>query len=82
MISPRKSAGTSTWPTSRKKSAKTWKTYLKRLSRVKTERALLDKLVELNPLEVPKGVVKRHSQEMCGAEPAADGREGAGPAGY
>jgi len=49
----------------RKKVGEDLETYLKRASRVKAERELLDKLVEKNPLEVPKGLVKRHAEEMA-----------------
>jgi len=49
----------------RKKIREDLEKYLVRASRVKMERSLLDKLVEKNPLEVPKGLVKRHAQEMA-----------------
>jgi len=57
----------------RKKVGEDITTYLKRLSRLKMERALLDKLVEQNPVEVPKSVVRRHSREL-----AANGLRGMG----
>ena len=34
-------------------------------SRIRLERAILDKLVEANSLEVPKRLVKKHSQELA-----------------
>jgi len=51
----------------RKKIREDLEKYLERASRVKMERSLLDQLVEKNPLEVPKGLVKRHAREMAGA---------------
>ncbi len=39
--------------------------YYQRISRVRLERALLDKLVELNPVEVPKKLVRRRAQELA-----------------
>jgi len=49
----------------RKKVGGDMASYLKRLSRLKMERVLLDKLVEQNPVEAPKGVVRRHSRELA-----------------
>lgn len=49
----------------RKKIREDLEKYLARASRVKMERALLDRLVEKNPLEVPKGLVKRHAEELA-----------------
>jgi len=62
----KESAGQESVAELKKKVAEDLEKYLKQLSRVKLERALLDKLVELNPLEVPGGVVKRHSRELAG----------------
>jgi len=39
--------------------------YYQRISRVRLERELLDKLVELNPVEVPRKLVRRRSQELA-----------------
>jgi trigger factor len=41
------------------------KKMMERASRVKLERALLDQLVEKNPTEAPKGLVKRHAKELA-----------------
>jgi len=49
----------------RKKVGEDLKAYLKRASRIKLERSLIDKLVELNLLEIPKGLVKRHAEELA-----------------
>ena len=39
--------------------------YYQRISRVRLERELLDKLVELNPVEVPRKLVSRRAQELA-----------------
>ena len=39
--------------------------YYQRISRVRLERELLDKLVELNPVEVPRKLVRRRAQELA-----------------
>ncbi len=39
--------------------------YYQRVSRIRLERALLDKLVELNPIQAPQRLVKRRAEELA-----------------